>query len=42
MTPNRGHVSAAFLWLWVAGVLALYLYQFRHLAAPLLRMVGLD
>jgi len=31
----------AFLWIWVVGVLALYLLQFRPLMGPILRILGI-
>ena len=34
-------LTAALLWLWVAGVVAAYVFQFRHLARPILDAMGL-
>ena len=34
-------LAAALLWLWVAGVAAAYMFQFQHLARPILDAIGL-
>jgi hypothetical protein len=33
-------LTAALLWLWIAGVAAAYGFQFRHLARPILDVLG--
>lgn len=39
---DRNDMIQAMLWLWVVGVLAVYLYQFRGLIGPILTLLGLS
>ena len=39
---GRNDMIQALLWLWVVGVLAVYLYQFRGLAGPILVLLGIS
>lgn len=39
---DRNDMIQAMLWLWVAGVLAVYVYQFRGLVGPILTLLGLS
>ena len=40
MSPMPRLICALFLWLWVLGVLAGYLYQFRDLIGPVARLIN--
>ena len=39
---DRNDTIQVLLWLWVAGVLAIYVYQFRSLVGPILTLLGLS
>jgi len=39
---DRNDMIQALLWLWVVGVLAVYVYQFRGFVGPILTLLGLS
>ncbi len=39
---DRNDTIQALLWLWVVGVLAVYVYQFRRFVGPILALLGLS
>ena len=39
---DRNDMIQAMLWLWVVGVLAAYLYQFRGFVDPLMQTLGVS
>ncbi len=39
---DRNDTIQVLLWLWVIGVLAVYVYQFRRLVGPILALLGLS
>ena len=39
---ERNDTIQALLWLWVVGVVAVYVYQFRSLVGPILAVLGLS
>lgn len=39
---GRKDVKTIFLWLWVVGATAAYIYQFRNFVGPILDLVGLS
>ena len=39
---GRNDMIQAMLWLWVVGILAIYLYQFLGLIRPILTLLGLS
>ena len=39
---DRNDAIQALLWLWVVGVLAVYVFQFRRLVGSVLALLGLS
>lgn len=33
---NRTRITSVLIWTWIIAVMAAYLFQFRHLAGPIL------
>ncbi|HJO73343.1 MAG: hypothetical protein QGI63_06855 [Rhodospirillales bacterium] len=33
---NKTRISSILIWAWIVAVMAAYLFQFRHLAGPIL------
>jgi len=39
---NRDKIFDAVLWLWVMGVMAVYVYQFKGFVRPILSLLGVS